>query len=53
MNAFPLLGLNNQNGYGVVHKVRIEKFDCNLNTIELVNITPKINKKHWLTHMNI
>jgi hypothetical protein len=43
--VFPLLGLNNQNGYGVVHKKQIERFDCNLNTSELVKKTPKINEK--------
>jgi len=44
-NVFPLLNGNNHGGYGVVHKVWIERFDYIPNTIELVGKTPKMNDK--------
>ncbi len=45
-NVFPLLGGDNQGGYGVVHKVQIKRFDHIPNTIELEGeITPKMDDK--------
>jgi hypothetical protein len=44
---YPLLG-GKSSGYGVMHKVRIERFDLILNTIELVGNTSKIHDK-WKT----
>jgi hypothetical protein len=62
-NVFPLLGRDNHGGYGVVHKMRIERFNHIPSTIELAGNTPKnmINGKHvsnvqwklWSTHVNI
>ncbi len=44
-NVFALSSGNNQGGYGVLHKVRIEIFDCIPNTIELVGKTSKMDDK--------
>ncbi len=44
-NVLLLSSGNNQGGYGVVHKVQIERFDHIPNTIELVGKTPKIDDK--------
>jgi hypothetical protein len=43
MDVFPLLRMDNQGGYGVVHKVCIQRFDHIPNTIELAGKTPKTN----------
>jgi hypothetical protein len=47
-NVYPLLGGNNQGGYGVVHKMRIQRFNHILSTIELTRNTPKTYDK-WET----
>jgi hypothetical protein len=47
-NVFPLLGRDNQGGYGVVHKMRIERFNHIPSTIELAGNTPKTYDK-WET----
>jgi hypothetical protein len=44
-NVFPLLGGDNQGGYGMVHKMRIERFNHILSTIELAGNTPKTYDK--------
>jgi hypothetical protein len=45
-NVLPLLGGDNQGGYGVVHKVWIERFDHIPNIIELAGkSTPKMDDK--------
>jgi len=44
-NVLPLLGGNNQDGYGVVCKVRIERFDHIPSMIELVGKTLKMDDK--------
>jgi hypothetical protein len=43
--VFPLLGGDNQGGYGVVCKVQIEMLDHIPSTIELVRKTPKMDDK--------
>jgi hypothetical protein len=45
VNVLPLSSGDNSSGYGVVHKVWIEKFDCIPNTIELAGKTPKMVDK--------
>jgi hypothetical protein len=47
-NVFPLLGVDNQGGYGVVHTMRIKRFNHILSTIELVGNTPTTYNK-WET----
>jgi hypothetical protein len=47
-NVLPLLGGDNHGGYGVVHKVRIERFDRIPNMIEFTKKTLKMNNK-WKT----
>jgi hypothetical protein len=42
-DVLPLLNMDNQGGYGVVHKVCIQRFDPIPNTIELARKTPKTN----------
>jgi hypothetical protein len=44
-NVFPLSNGDNQGSYGVVHEVRIKKFDHFPITIELVGKTPKMDDK--------
>jgi hypothetical protein len=44
-NVFPLLGGDNHGGYGVVHKVQIERFDYIPHKIELAWKTPKTDDK--------
>ncbi len=44
-NVFPLLGGDDQGGYGVVHKVQIKIFNRIPSMIELVGKIPKINDK--------
>jgi hypothetical protein len=44
-NVLPLLGGDNQGGFGVVCKVRIEIFNGIPSTIELVGKTPKMDDK--------
>jgi hypothetical protein len=46
--VFLLLGGDNQGCYGVVHKMRIERFNHIPSTIELMGITPKTYDK-WET----
>jgi hypothetical protein len=48
-NVLPLLGGDNQGGYGVVRKMRIEIFNCIPSTIELAAKTPKMDDK-WESH---
>jgi hypothetical protein len=43
LDVLPLLGMDNQSGYGVVHKVCIQRFDRIPSTIELARKTPKTN----------
>jgi hypothetical protein len=43
MDVFPSLSMDNQGGYGVVHKVCIQRFDHIPSTIELAGKTPKTN----------
>jgi hypothetical protein len=43
--VFPLLNGNNQGGYGVVHKVQIERFNHIQNTIDLMGKTVKKDGK--------
>ncbi len=45
INVFPLLNGNNQGGYGVVHKVQIERFNHIQNTIDLMGKTVKKDGK--------
>jgi hypothetical protein len=45
INVFPLLSGNNHGGYGVVHKVQIERLNRILGMIELAGKTPKTNDK--------
>lgn len=40
-----LFGGDNQGGYGVVHKVGIERLDCIANNIELARKTSKVDDK--------
>jgi hypothetical protein len=42
-NVFPLSSRNNKGGYGVMCKVRIERFDHIPNTIELAGKIPKMD----------
>ncbi len=44
-NVLPLLGGDNKGGYGVMHKVQIEIFNCIPSTIELTRKTPKMDDK--------
>jgi hypothetical protein len=44
-NVFPLLGGDNHGGYGVVHKVRIKKFNHIPSTIELAGKASKMDDK--------
>jgi hypothetical protein len=44
-NVLPLLGGDNQGGYGVVRKMGIEIFNCIPSTIELAAKTPKMDDK--------
>jgi hypothetical protein len=44
-NVFPLLGGDNHGGYGVVHKVRIKKFNHIPSTIELAGKALKMDDK--------
>jgi hypothetical protein len=44
-NMLPLLSGDNQGGYGVVHKVWIERFDRIPSTIELAKKTLKMDHK--------
>jgi hypothetical protein len=47
-NVLPLLGGNNQGGYGVVRKVQTKRFDYISSTIALAGKTPKMDDK-WKT----
>jgi hypothetical protein len=44
-NVLPLLGGDNQGGYGVVHHMRIKRFNCIPSMIEFVKKTLKTNNK--------